>query len=129
MARKKIASEINKEQSRKLKKLITLIIFVGMLAIMACYGLGLDSYLHPKPQKNPEVSAWGQNAEENAEDDSFDFETAKENEGESSKDSDNSVIVTDPYQDTVTTEESSDEALEGEPEEMTEETTEENIEN
>ena len=105
MARKKIISEEVREKSQKLKKLITIIIFIVMLAIMACYALGLDNYLHPKPKDDPEVSAWGTNVETQEDDDTFDWESAKENEGESGQSLDDSVEVTDPYKDTVTTEE------------------------
>lgn len=104
MARKKIISEEVREKSQKLKKLITIIIFIVMLAIMACYALGLDNYLHPKPKDDPEVSAWGTNAETQEDDDTFDWESAKENEEESRQSQDDSVEVTDPYKDTVTTE-------------------------
>lgn len=127
MARKKIAIEEIRENSKKLKKIVTIIIFIIMLATLACYALGLDKYIHPKPQNDPEVSAWGTNEEtsDTNVDDEFDFESAKENEGESLQDQTSEGIVTDPYKDTVTTEAISEDSEEVTSEEISEEQTKE----
>lgn len=64
MARKKLVSEEMREKTAKLKRLISLIIFLVMLLVIIAYGLGINDYLHPTPKSDPEVSSWGVSKEE-----------------------------------------------------------------